>query len=132
MPRLTSIGKNLVLLSALWAVGAGLYIFFSPQIIHGVKALSTAGEPQIVEEFTIEKSWYQVQGLWGTLILFILGAFYVVAVRLAWKGALPALAGLSVISLVLSYLTGFSIGGFYLPAAISLFVGMLLLVVARK
>jgi hypothetical protein len=129
---LISIGRFLVVLAACWAIGASLFVLFSPQTVHVMSATAAPGEPQIVEEFTLEKSWYEVQGLWGTIVLVIFAGLYVAAVRFAWRAAYPALPILSVIALALSYLAGLSIGAFYLPAALALFVGMLLLMLSRR
>lgn len=72
-----------------------------------------------------------MQGLWGKFILIIFAMPYALAVRSAWRSAYHPLAVPSVIGLVFSFLAGFSNGGFYLPAALGLFVGMLLLTLPR-
>ena len=125
-------GKFAVAIAASWATGASLYIFFSPMTAQVVTARIVNGNPRhIVETFTREQSWYEAQGLWGVCVLAIFAGLYLLAVRLAWRGRYAALATLSAIAITLSILAGFSIGGAYVPAALGLLVGTLLLLSSR-
>jgi len=105
-------GKLIVATAAVWAVGASLYVFFSP-------VMTSRGS----------SSWYEAQGLWGVLVLAIFCGLYILAVRLAWSAKYRALVILSVLAIGLSIVTGFSIGAAYLPAALGLFVGALVLLI---
>jgi hypothetical protein len=120
-------GKFLVVMAATWAVGASLYVFSSPVSMHGVTGLILRDSSTVVETFTREQSWYEAQGLWGILWLVVFSGLYLVAVRVAWRGNYIALAIVSVIAVALSIVTGFSIGGAYLPAALGLFIGTLII-----
>jgi hypothetical protein len=122
-------GKFIVAMAAVWAVGASLYIFFSPVTISGMTATLRRDSSEVVEVFTRQQSWYEAQGLWGVLGLVIFCGLYILAVRLAWSGKYRALVILSVFAIGLSILTGFSIGAAYLPAALGLFVGALILLI---
>jgi len=129
--RLITIGKLLVALATVWAIAASLYIFFAPVTIHSVTATTVSGGLDTVEESTSELSWYKVQGLWGSIVLLLFAGLYGLAARLAWRAAYLPLGILSVLALALTYLAGFSIGLAYLPAAIGLFIGALLLVLPQ-
>jgi hypothetical protein len=124
-------GKLIVAIAAIWAAGASLYIFSSPVSVHGVKELLLRDSSTVVEVFTREQSWYEAQGLWGTFGLVFFSGLYLLAVRVAWKGNHIALAILSVTAIALSIVTGFSIGGAYLPAALGLFIGALMFISSR-
>ncbi len=119
-------GKLIVAMAATWAVGVSLYIFSSPVSVHGVTDLVLRDSSTVVEAFTREQSWYEVQGLSGTLWLVFLSGLYLLAVRVAWRGHHVALAIMSVTAVALSIVTGFSIGSAYLPAALGLFIGALM------
>ena len=119
-------GKLIVAIAATWAVGASLYIFSSPMSVHGVTDVLLRDGSTVVEAFTREQSWYESQGPWGTLWLAYFSGLYLLAVRVAWKGNHIALAIMTVTAVALSIVTGFSIGGAYLPAALGLFVGTLM------
>jgi hypothetical protein len=124
-------GKIFVAIGATWAVGASLYIFSSPVSIHGVTGVMLRDSSTVVEAFTREQSWYEAQGVWGTLWLVVFSGLYLLAVWVAWSGNYTALAIMSVTAVVLSVVTGFSIGGAYLPAALSLFIGTLMLLSSK-
>ena len=127
MRKLINGGKFIVAIAASWAIGASLYIFFSVVTVRRVFGDSR----DIVETFTRKQSWYEAQGLWGVCVLAIFAGIYLLAVQLAWRSRYTALAILSVIAIALSIVGGFSIGGVYLPAALGLFVGTLLLLSSR-
>ena len=114
-----------------WAVGASLYIFFSPVTISGVRGTVRRDLSEVVEVFTRQQSWYETQGLWGVIVLVIFGGFYLLALRVAWRGKYRALAIMGVVAVALSIVSGFSIGAAYLPAALGLFIGALLLLSSR-
>ncbi len=120
-------GKAIVAIAASWAIGASLYIFFSPISVQVVTASGIFGDSStVVETFTKEQSWHEAQGLWGVFVLVIFSGLYLLAVRLAWRSNYVALAFVSVTAVALSIITGFSIGGVYLPAALGLFVATLM------
>jgi hypothetical protein len=85
----------------------------------------------VVEEFAREQSWYEAQGLWGVLWLVIFSGLYLLAVRLAWRGNINALASVSATAIALSIVTGFSIGGAYLPAALGLLIGTVVFLLSK-
>jgi hypothetical protein len=125
-------GKLTVAIAATWAVGASLYIFSSPVSVHGVTDVMLRDSSTVVEAFTREQSWYEARGLWGILWLVFFSGLYLMAVRVAWRGNHIALAIISVTAVVLSIITGFSIGRAYLPAALGLFIGTLMLLSSKR
>ena len=118
-------------MAAAWAVGVSLYILFSPVTISGVTATLWRDSSEVVEVFTRQQSWYEAQGLWGVLLIVIFGGFYLLALRVAWKGKYRALAVMGVVAIALSIVTGFSVGGAYLPSALGLLIGALVLLLYR-
>lgn len=116
-------GKLLVAIAAAWAVGASLYIFSMPVTMRGVTGFMMPNSGSVLETPTTEQSWYAAHGLWGTFLLVFFSGLYLVAIRAAWTGHHVSLAIISVAAVVLSVVTGFSIGGAYLPAALGLLIG---------
>ena len=127
MQRGVYIGKLVVMLATVWAIGVSAYLLFSPITIHGITATTVSNGSGSVEHFTLQQSWYQVQGLWGSLVLVLVAGFYSIGLYLAWRTAYARLAVLSVIALIFSYLAGFSIGLLYVPSAVGLTLGTALL-----
>ncbi len=124
-------GKFIVVLAATWAVGASLYIFSLPLSVHGVTGTMMRNSGTVVEAVTKEQSWYEAQGLWGILWLVLFSALYLVAVQVAWRGSHAGLLSISVIAVALSVVTGFSIGGAYLPAGLALCIASVMLLSSK-
>jgi hypothetical protein len=124
-------GKLIVTIAAIWAVGVSLYIFSSPVAVHGVTERMLRDSSTVVKTSAQVQSWYEMQGLWGSLWLVLFSGLYLLAVRFAWSGKHVALAILSVTAVALSIVTGFSIGSAYLPAAFSLFIATLMFLSSR-
>ncbi len=132
MRKLIYGGKLVVAVAASWAIGASLYIFFSPISGQGVTTSDIFGDSRtVVQTFTTEQSWYEAQGLWGVFVLVIFAGLYLLAVQLAWRSNHIALAILSVIAVALSIITGFSVGGIYMPAAFGLLLGTLMILSSK-
>jgi hypothetical protein len=120
-------GKLIVAIAVLWAIGASLYIVFTPISVQGTRSRLYRDSTVVIETFTSEQSWYGAQGLWGVFVLVVFAALYLLAARLAWRNQYTGLTILSLIAIALSIVGGFSIGGIYLPAALTLFAGALIL-----
>lgn len=124
-------GKLIVAIAATWAVGASLYIFSVPVSGHGVTGVMMPNSGIVVEAIAKEQSWYETHGLWGTLWLVFFSGLYLLAIQVAWSGNYTGLAIISVIAVALSVVTGFSIGGAYLPAGLGLFIGTVMLLSSK-
>jgi hypothetical protein len=133
MSKLTPAGKALIAFAALWALGASLVILFTPVEIHEIEAVVTPSGDSTPQESIKYQSWYQTQGAWGVAVLFIFAGLYALPAWLAWRTGTRWvwLALASFVALLLTFLAGFSIGGFYLPAGLALLAGMALLGVGR-
>ena len=115
--------------AALWSVGAGLWIAFTPLAIHFINLSESITGESTVERGVRQVSWYSVQGLWGIIILLIFAGLYLSAAFFAWVGK-KWLAGLiSILAMALTILAGFSIGAFYLPSALAVLLGTILLII---
>jgi hypothetical protein len=122
--------KFFFIFAGLFAVAVSIYIAVSPLTITSVTARSNGGGT-LVEETTHQVSWYSVQGWWGIFILALFAALYAgnayFGVTHRWK----LLAIGTPIVLILTYLAGFSIGAYYLPAAIFTVLGGIVLLLKR-
>jgi hypothetical protein len=121
---LNLMGRFLVIFSAVWAVGASALILLTPQTIQGQVATQADGEPQTVTEFTRQLSWYQVQGLWGVIVLVIFAGLYAGAAVFLLRGKFILGFIFAFLSLGLTLLAGLSVGLYYMPAGLALLVGM--------
>lgn len=120
------------LFSALWSIGVGLYVLFTPQTILEQVAVITPGDPETGEEIiTRQVSWYQVQGPWGVIVLVIFALLFSLAGFFVLRKRFLAAGVTSVLVLLLSYLAGLSIGPLYLPAVLGVVVGWAFLGLTR-
>ena len=114
-------------LGAIWAIGAGIYLLLSPTVIQEIVATSNTDGSQTIEEFSRQVSWYEVQGVWGIMVLLVFALLYSSTALLAMRNRIIALAIASSLALMLTYLAGFSIGLLYIPALLMVTVGWLTL-----
>jgi len=116
------------ILSSLLALAASIYILAAP--VNSITAQSSE-RGALVEETTRQVSWFAVQGWWGIFILVLFAAIYAgnayFGVTQRWK----LLAVGTPIVLILTYLAGFSIGTYYLPAAVALLLGCVISAVSH-
>ena len=131
MRKLIYGGKLIVAIAAAWAIGASLYIFFAPITIVSTPSKLFRDSTIVVETITRELSWFEAQGPWGVFVLLIFSGLYVLAARLAWRSQYTRLTILSLIATAMSIIAGFSIGGIYLPAALGLLAGALILLSSK-
>ena len=125
-------GKLMVAIAATWAVGASLYIISVPVSIGGVTDVVLRDSSTLSAVLVREQSWYEAQGFYGFFWLALFSGLYLMAIRAAWTGNHIALAIMSVTAFALSIVTGFSIGGAYLPAALGLVIGTLMLFASTR
>ena len=115
------------LFAAIWAIGAGIFLLLSPTTIQEVVATTTADGGQTIEELSRQVSFYEVQGVWGIIVLLIFALLYSSTAFFALRNRLVALALASSLALMLTVLAGFSIGLLYFPALLTVIVGWLTL-----
>ena len=119
------------LFSALWSIGVGLYLLLTPQTIIEQVAVSTPGSTETSEEIVRQVSWYQVQGLWGVIVLVVFAVLFILIGIFVFTQRLIAAAITSLLAVGLVYLAGLSIGPLYLPALLGVVVGWAFLGFAR-
>jgi len=130
MQRAHPIGRILLLAGALWSIAAGIYLLLTPMTVQEITASATAGGAQTTEQIT-QVSWYHVQGLWGVFILIVFAALYTAVGLFARRNHLASAALASLAATTLTFLAGFSIGPFYLPATLAVLLGWLAMAIGR-
>jgi hypothetical protein len=125
MHKVTALARRLIQIAAIWALAVSLLFFFLPQRVEIQEATLVPGETTEVETVIEEKSFYEIQGLWGTVVLVLFAGFYAVPLRFVASNKRLLLVTWGLLALALSYITGFSIGLWYLPSALLLLAGSL-------
>lgn len=123
---MSKVTRILFTFAAIWALLAGLVIFFVPMGM-SVSATHEGGvtAPTLV-------SFFDMAGWWGVWIPIAFAALYYGPLHFYRRGSRALAATFTVAAIILSVLAGFSIGSFYFPAALALLVGLVLLLFAPK
>lgn len=122
---LGALPRWLFALAAVWAVIASVLVFTTAG--GSMVAESNGGAPQVQQ-----LSWYEMQGLWGVAILFIFAALFYAPWHFLRRDQRGWAAVFAVAGVLLTFLTGFSIGGYYFPGAVALLAGLIALPITRR
>ncbi|MBK8905224.1 MAG: hypothetical protein IPM53_28840 [Anaerolineaceae bacterium] len=119
--------RVLVITAVGWAAAITVSIMSSPAVMTVTEA---AGSEQPAEPVAI--GWFAYAGFYGTLLLLLWTALFVVAAWAAWTGRTAVLALIAIPALIFSWLTLFSIGGGYIPATLALLAALILSVLQKR
>ena len=125
------ITRILFAFAALWSIGAGLWIALTALTVESVTIFQSVTGESTFEQATRQVSWYSAQGLWGIIVLLIFAGLYAGAAYFHWKSKKWPAGLISILAILLTILAGFSIGAFYLPAALAALVGTILLIIPK-
>ena len=128
--RLPQVTRILFALAAIWAVLAGLAIFFIPMGTSVTATVTSTGSSETT--ITTPISFFEMQGWWGIWILIAFAALYYGPLHFYRRESRALAALFAVVAITLTLLAGFSIGPFYLPGGLTLLVGLVLFLFSTK
>ncbi len=128
--RLSQTIRILFALAAIWGLVAGLVIFFIPMGTSVTATVTSTGSSETTTATPI--SFFKMQGWWGIWILIAFAALYYGPLHFYRRGSRALAASFAVATILLTVLAGFSIGYFYLPGAVILLIGLVLLPFSTK
>jgi hypothetical protein len=111
--------------AAAWGLIASLAVFFTAG---ATQVTESNGAPQQV----VHLSWYEAQGWWGIAILLIFAALFYAPLHFMRRGQRGWAAIFAAAGIVLTVLTGFSVGGYFFIGALGLLGGLLSLPFSRQ
>ena len=115
-----------------WSTGAVLYhLAFAKVTFQGVSVSAAQGEAPEASAFTGERSWISSAEPMSVVILVGFGALLVAGGLAAWRSSQRPTLAVALLGLAGSYITGFSIGGLFLPAAACLTLCAALILAGR-
>jgi hypothetical protein len=133
MKTLRTINKILAIAIIVWGVAVPVYLFVFAQVSYeSTTASAVQGEPPVTTTVSGSQPWITTAEPFSILIILIFSGVLIGGGIAIWKGALAELMILTMLALVGSYITGFSIGIFYLPGAIGLALATALSAVALR
>lgn len=117
-----SVIRLLLTLAAVWAIIAGFFIFFAIGGMQATELANGEGQPIIVPI-----SWFESQGWWGLAILFIFATLFYGPLHFYNRKQIALTVTFGIVAMVISILSGFSIGNIYWPGSLALLIGLVLL-----
>ena len=131
MKSLDMMGRLFLYFAAMWSVVAGLVLLLTPLEVQTLTAQGIAEDAASAVESSQSITWYEAQGLAGIVLLVLFALLYVAMAYLSWVKRWIGAASFAAIAILLTLLAGFSIGAFYMPAAMLSLVGLILLGIRR-
>jgi hypothetical protein len=107
--------------AAVWAIAAALYFLAFAQVSYsGITVSGLQGQAPVTTEFSGHEPWLASAEPMGITFLLSFSVVMALGARLAWHGKLWGTIAFALVTLLASYISGFSIGLFYLPGALAL------------
>lgn len=112
--------RTLAVMAVVWAIFATIRIMTFPAAM--TMTATTSGEGGTITTI----GWFAYAGFYGTVLLLLWTGLFVWGAWAAWMGKTAVLVFIAIGTLIFSWLTLFSFGGWYLLAAIFLTAALLL------
>jgi hypothetical protein len=133
MKALRTINKILAIAIIFWGIAIPIYLIFFAQVSYeSTTSSATQGEPAITETVSGTLPWISAAEPVSIIILMMFSALLIGGGIAVWKNALAEMIILAMLALIGSFMTGFSIGGLYLPGAIALTLATVLSAIAAR
>jgi hypothetical protein len=130
---LQMINRILAIAIIFWGIVVPVYLLAFAQVSYtSTTSSAVQGEAPTTEVVSGSQPWRSGVQPVSVLIMLVFSALLVGGGIAVWKGALAELVILTMLALVGSYMTGFSIGGLYLPGTIALTLATVLTAVAAR
>jgi len=118
MQALRSISRILTIAIGLWALAFAVYFLVFAKVSYETETVSVSqGEPPVRTTQSGEESWISAADSVSIAVMLTFSALLGAGALAAWRGSLPAMAALSIVTMLASYGSGFTFGVFYFPGA---------------
>ncbi len=132
MNVLRIIRRVLALAVGIWALAlAVFYILFATISFESTTATGVPGQPPVITNTSGQLPWISKAQPLAVAFMLAFSILLVITGIGMWRGLLAITLLLSLLTLVFSFITGFSIGGLYFPGAAVGFLGGLFLAVEK-
>jgi len=127
MNSIRIVNRILAVTTIIWGMAVPVYLFFFAQVSYeSTTSSATQGEPAVTETVSGTLPWISAAEPVSIIVLMGLSALLIGGGIAVWKNALAEMIVLAMLAFIGSYMTGFSIGGLYMPGAIALVLATLL------
>lgn len=118
MKILRSVSGLLTIAIGLWALAFPVYFLVFAKVSYETETLSLSqGEPPVRTTHSGQESWISSTDSVSKAVMLALSALLGAGALAAWRGSLRVMAALSLVTMLASYVTGFTLGVFYFPGA---------------
>jgi hypothetical protein len=132
MKVLRIIRRVLALAVGFWAVALTVfYLFFAKVSYESTTATGVPGQPSVTTTTSGQLPWLSQVGPFAVAVMLFFSLLLAAIAVAEWREAFVFAAPLTLLALVVTFITGFSIGGLYFPGAAAAFLGALLLAVEK-
>jgi hypothetical protein len=115
------------------AIVAAVYLLvFATATAESVEMSGTPDQPPVTTRTVEQIPFVIYAGTTAIVAVIIFSSLLIAGAVFAWKAALLPAAIISILTLVATYITGFTIGGFYFPGVVALCLSTLLAFVAAR
>ncbi len=130
MKIFSTLCKVMAFIAILWAIGAAGYLLaFATATSVSVETSVTLDQPPVTTR-TVEQIPFSIYaGTGGMVATIIFSSLLILGALFAWRGALTPAIVISALALAAAFITGFSIGIFYLPGVAALSISTVLAVI---
>ena len=133
MKVLPTIRKVLALIVAVWAVAVeAYYLFFATSSFESVTISANEGEPSARTGSSGQTAWLSEAEPIAVVAMFTFSLLVAAGAAASWRGKLVIATTLSLLALVATYITGFSIGGLYFPGAMGMLLCSAVLAIEKR
>jgi hypothetical protein len=132
MKILRSIRRVLAVVVALWALALTVYfVFFAKISFESITSTGTPGQPPVTTTTSGQNPWLSQAGPVAIVVMFAFSLLLAATAVAMWRGTLAVAAPLTLLVLVVTFITGFSIGGLYFLGAAVLIMEVVLLAIEK-
>jgi len=133
MKILSGLSRVLAMIAILWAVAAAIYLLaFATATSESIEMSRMPDQPPITTRTVKQVPFVSYAGPTAIAAVITFSSLLIFGAVLAWKATLLPAGIISILALVASYITGFTIGGFYFPGAAALCISTILAFVAWR
>ncbi len=132
MKILRSIRRVLAVGVALWALAVTVYfVFFAKISFESITSTGTSGQPPVTTTTSGQNPWLSQAGPVAIIVMIAFSLLLAGTAVAVWRGTLALAAPLTLVVLIVTFITGFSIGGLYFLGAAVLFLEVVLLSIEK-
>jgi hypothetical protein len=132
MKILSFFRRVLAVIVVFWALALTLYyLFFAKISFESISSTGTPGQPPVTTTTSGQTPWLLQAGPIAIVIMLTFSALLAATAGAVWRGALVVAAPLTVLLLIVTFITGFSIGGLYFLGSAVLLLEVVLLTIER-